>query len=477
MSNSSKPELELDEQVREEVMGLTHIRQRLDAIAEWIDTNSIHEGRVSHMVSRLSQEIDNLCNETTKCVQLHKDLHQLIQQLKEKESAIEQQDKSLSGIRTCIEHLDTHGKQLDDQARQLDSQRYQLDNQARQFNDQARLLDSQACQLDNQARQLNDQARQLNSQAYQVECISESNEMLGKLCKVIDDMKLEVTKPQDMINSRMELVNETVRTEIESRIGSVNDTVKTEIESTMQSVNDTVKTEIESRMQLVNDIVRTEIESRIGSVSDTVKTETASVNNILSSIQAKLTKDNSSQQIILNKLKDIENHVRLSQVENTQAITQPQHEATSQAESSSKLGSKRVRESYDSLLDLELLGIEDSKEDIEEWRKLFSPIRAAFSISVPDMKNSDVTLKRMRRMILVCLSYSSRSPERFMDFLEDDSLIGKWVCMAAICDRDQIFEPDENFCEDCSGENSKTCLRVKKERSERITLRMISWDS
>ncbi|KAI0803769.1 hypothetical protein GGR55DRAFT_682183 [Xylaria sp. FL0064] len=445
MSSLVKSERDLGERVREEVEGLALVRKRFEGYADFLEGNHTNERYRPSILSKLNDELDRLSKETQKCVELHAHLDALCIRVGQQERAMKEQVQKLSSIPPGM--------------RVLEEQKHQLEEQSQML-----------------AKELSRQDGRLTSQELQ---LADTHEKIDDIYKMTESIKLSVANPQELIGTGIEAVGELVKAGMES----VNGTVKTEIES----INGTVKTEIES-------------------TNGTVKTETESVATLLSSIQAdvgKLANNFSSQQTILDKLQAIENHLQSSKTKGQSKAKGHEDDddgnktdaeiiagLTNLGETSSELltvpgersytpGFKRRRDSYDLLSDSEPIQTEDTSRDLNEWRRLFEPIRTVISISRPNIDDNDeninATMKKMRFMLLICLAYKTGGPDRLLGFIEDPRWRGEWVCVATLCERDEVFRPGDEECEDCKQIDGVRCLQIKKEGLRKIIFRMISW--
>ncbi|KAK5636920.1 hypothetical protein RRF57_012632 [Xylaria bambusicola] len=538
MSEGSVTNEELKKQVEEEVGRFTLIGQRLSSIADYAE--GLHERAwyIPAFLSTLNREAESLAREVSRCVELHTRLDGFTEQLRVREAALQQRIKKVNDQEASLEQrirkMDSHdssltsidvrvGKLNEQQSYLLDYQEQKFKEMTQQISDQGGVL---ALQLDTQEAQITGQSQKLDGQRQRIE----------DQLSLLESIKLEVQKLQELTHSKIEQVSQTVKTEtssvkealtgIQIEIGrlvrdetmmvetasvkEVLTSIRAEIEKLIK--DETVKTELASAGETLTSIqfeigrlVRDEAFTQAVSVKEALtsiqfeirklvrdevfKTETTSVNEALSSMKAdikELIKKSTAQEVTRSRSQGLEGGLRSLQLEQIETSNDKEYNEINTSEFSVdpslsdqgyKTGLKRRRASYDLLSDSNPLNEEDEVADqVKEWRDLFKPIMAIINISTPDMNNSDVTLDKMRQTILTYLSFRRKSPERLLDFLQDHTHEGSWVCIGTLCEEGRIFEPKPDYCDDCSKDGGKKCLRIKKKPAQQNDLRMVSWE-
>ncbi|TRX88794.1 hypothetical protein FHL15_010364 [Xylaria flabelliformis] len=189
------------------------------------------------------------------------------------------------------------------------------------------------------------------------------------------------------------------------------------------------------------DVIKAEMSNSRQSIESTIQSEFQSVD-----IHA-------TQKAILNNLVEMKDHLQLSD-----QITSKSSNDASSSSDGNKTG-------------LLISGVEPV------WQASLGVIQEALNVYLEDEEGLK-HVKRTRRLLINCLGYKHKSPEVFLDYLNDDHHKQQWICIATLCNGRGFFYPkqDDGYCSDCSKMGSTACIQVKKEKPRQAFLRVARWD-
>ncbi|KAJ2996914.1 hypothetical protein NUW58_g817 [Xylaria curta] len=510
---------ELDAQLTEGVETLVRFKGRLGELLTWVESKISDKKYLPTIISQLTQEVENLCNETQKCVRLRVDLDRFNTELKGREEVLNKQLADLTGIQSSINQIRGHdiksGIETLDRKLEIHKQtlRY-IENRHNKIDenmgDYKRTLDAHGQQVEQGiqgfGKKLNDSIagfqRNLDQHQFQearsIQLLTQKLDGSLSLNRGLDG-HLRLVEVQKKIDGSVSGFGK----KLDESIGGFEKKLDQGIsgfekklgghELQLKGMQDLGAKLDNQKLQLDTHTSKLQKLDKLNDGFDNLSDMTKALESDLPELK-RLAGVELNQTNILEKISSIEEHLRSSPDKGDEGdegndesfilpISSQELITPVSAHYRSTSASKRKR-TYDSLPGSDIpddslveseIHDEDMLDDINEWKSLLSTLRVIFDVSVEDEAIPTKTLTRMRRLLLSYLGYQETSPERFQEFLNDDGHLDQWVCVATLCEYDKIFHPNDDYCGDCSKIKALNCLQIKKNGPRKSILRMIRW--
>lgn len=445
---------ELDSRLQAQVVAITRAGGRLMSIGDSMTNDRPDNIYTNAVMARLNREADILSDEAQKCVQLRADLQnfgdQLRQQeirLKDRQEKLQKREQEVSGIQECIQKLDSMETRTGDYHRQAEKASVGF------------------------SKKLDDHRRQ-------IEGIAESNKELYDYHRQAGEGIIDL---KDKLDGQHCLIRRDI-TELRENVHSHNQRVDEGVVNLDNKLND-------HHRQLVNN--SQQVSEGTTNLDNKLENQSRQVQDGIADLKGELNKQTQrgdSLEGMLNRISEMTQSLNIEVMKLTGSTIHPEASSSGRkgqdemlsAEVIKKLSlaksssynstSKRRRKSDSSLSEREDQEID---EHSREWLDRLKTVRKALRLPL-EKTDSPLRIIKTRRLLMSCLSYQDKSPEYLQNFLSHNENVDEWICVGTLCQKNQIFRPDDDVCRDCSVEGADYCLEIKKDAENKAVVRVLS---